>query len=128
VVVVIPKDEDGNPVRVIGNLTIHAQEILPGGVKIPLSSWDIGAEELRRSWKSGLLGSGFQLKMPWKKLPTQDRLRLAVQLNLPDGRVFETDRDISIRPLPAMQPALDPTPPVMGGPALLPPRTSSYLD
>jgi hypothetical protein len=104
-VVVVPRDEDGNPVRAVGVLGVTAWEILPGGVKIPLSSWEIGATELRRTWKSGLLGSGYTVVLNWKKLPTQERLRVAVQLSLPDGRVYEADKDISIRPLRQIAPA-----------------------
>jgi len=98
-VVLVPRDEDGNPVRVVGALTISAWEILPGGVKVPLSSWDVSAADLRRTWKSGLLGSGYFVVLSWKKWPTQDRMRIAVQFALPDGRVYEADKDISIHPL-----------------------------
>lgn len=100
-VVVVPRDEDANPVRAIGVLSVAAWEIMPGGVKVPLCTWEINATDLRRTWKSGLLGSGYHVVLPWKKLPSQERLRVAVQLLLPDGRTYEADKDISIRPLPA---------------------------
>lgn len=100
--VVVPRDEDGNPIRIVGSLTVTVWEIMPGGVKIPLSSWEVSAPELRRTWKSGLLGSGFFVLLHWKKWPTQERLRVAVQMALPDGRLYEADKDISIRPAKPM--------------------------
>ncbi len=109
-VVVVPRDEDGQPVRTVGVLTVAAWEIMPGGVKVPLSTWEINATDLRRAWKSGLLGSGYHVTLNWKKPPTASRLRVAVQLTLADGRVFEADKDISIRPLPL--PAANIMPPV----------------
>lgn len=98
--IIVPRDEDGHPVRVVGALSVAAWEILPGGVKVPLSEWNITADALRKTWKSGLLGSGYQVYLDWKKPPVTERLRVAVQLSLPDGHVFEADKDISIRPLP----------------------------
>ena len=98
-VVVVPRDEDGNPVRILGVLTVTAWEILPGGTKSPLNSWEINADSLRKTWRQGLLGSGYFVTLNWKKLPTQQRLRIAAQLTLPDGRTYEADKDIPIRPL-----------------------------
>ena len=103
-VVVVPRDEDGHPVRAVGVLTVTASEIMPGGLKVPLSTWEVGAVDLRKSWKSGLLGSGYHVVLRWQKLPTQERLRVAVQLKLPDDRVYEADKDIPIRPLPQALP------------------------
>lgn len=132
-VVVVPRDEDNNPVRAIGTLSIAAWEIVPGGVKVPLSTWEIGSHDLRKTWKSGLLGSGYHVVVPWQKLPTQNRLRVAVQLHLPDGRNYEADKDISIRPLkPPTMPPEKMIPPIMDpGPSLpcpailLPPQKPS---
>jgi hypothetical protein len=103
-VVVVPRDEDGNPVRAVGTLMVSAWEILPGGVKVPLSSWDVSAMDVRRSWKGGLFASGYFIVLPWKKLPVAERLRVGAQLTLPDGRIYEADKDISIRPLKQLGP------------------------
>lgn len=138
-VVVVPRDEDGNPVRVVGILTVTAWEILPGGVKSPLSSWEINADDLRKTWKQGLLGSGYFVTLRWKKLPTQERLRVAAQLTLPDSRSYEADKDIPIRPLKQNVPPAEKMPnisvtpetgPVIPNPAasMLLPRPSRYGD
>ena len=142
--VVVPRDEDGNAMRAVGVLDVNAWEILPGGLKVPLSSWEVNATDLRKTWKSGLIGSGYHVVLNWKKAPTQNRLRVAVLLKLPDGRVFEADKDISIRPVKQLgPPPPEPIVPIVpeqimpplpeGGPSIpgspvrmLPPRPSVY--
>jgi hypothetical protein len=137
-VVVVPRDEDRNPVRALGTLNVAVWEITPTGVKIPLSTWEVNASDLRRTWKSGLIGSGYHVVLPWKKLPTQERLRIAAQLTLPDGRLFEADKDVPIRPLPQTLPPPMEKMPLIPGPEsgpiipysesparLMPPRPAS---
>lgn len=121
--VVVPRDEDGYPIRALGVLSVVAWEILPGGAKVPLSSWEINTTDLRKSWKSGLLGSGYHVLLHWKKLPTQERLRVGVQFKLPDGRLYEADKDIPIHPLKfvsPMPPSNSLPLPMEAGPALSP--------
>jgi hypothetical protein len=124
--VVVPRDEDGNPVRIVGTLYVTVWEITPSGVKIPLSSWEVNSLDLRRTWRSGLLGSGYFVLLPWKKWPTQERLRVAVQLGLADGRLYEADKDISIRPPKATveekMPLLGPRPGIEERTSPLPPK------
>jgi hypothetical protein len=97
-VVVLPRDEDGNPVRALGELVVYAFEIQQGGTKTPLCGWEVSISDLRRTWKNGLISKGYHVVLPWKKLPTQEKLRVVAQLRLPDGRVLEAEKDISIRP------------------------------
>ena len=99
-VVITPRDEDGQPVRAMGAATVIAQEILPGGAKALLSSWEVSSVDLRRTWRGGLLMSGYHLVLPWKVAPTQRQLRITVQFHTPDGRLLEAEKDISIRPYP----------------------------
>lgn len=93
-----PKDSEGQPVRVAGIAHVEAIEIGPDGLKRPLSTWDIAADDLKRSWRSGLLNTGYVLVLPWKVWPTTAKVRVVAQLQLADGRVFEADKDVSIRP------------------------------
>ncbi len=97
-VVVLPRDEDGNPVRALGELVVYAFEVQPGGTKTPLCGWTVGIDELRRTWKNGLISKGYHVVLPWKQLPTREKLRVVAQLRLPDGRVLEAEKEISIRP------------------------------
>lgn len=108
-----PRDADGHPIKAPGSVHIEALEISPEGLKTPLSSWDIPPEHLRRTWRSGLLSTGYDLILPWKNWPTSEKLRVIVQFTLADGRVFEADKDVTLRlapnferkPKPALIPA-----------------------
>ncbi len=118
-------------IKAPGQLLILAQEITSEGIKRPLSSWMIPPEAVRKSWVNGLLTTGYLFTLPWKNWPTTEKLRVKAQFQLPDGRVFEADRDVTVRLIPANQrPAAtpksspdttpSPTPPGDGGPMLLP--------
>jgi len=76
-----------------------------------------------------LLGSGYFLILPWKVWPSNDKVRVVAQLRLPDGRLFEADKDVTIHlpppgQRPAPPPALPPEPVPVAPPELIlpPPR------
>lgn len=115
VLVIVPKDEDGAAVKVPGRAVVAAWEVSPAGIKSPIGSWDVPADKLRRTWKSGLISTGYFVALPWQTVPTSDRVRVAVRLVTSDGRAYETDRDITVKPpsgaiprgvLPMPQPAV----------------------
>jgi hypothetical protein len=117
-----PRDPDGSVIKAPGQVLIQAQEITPEGTKRPLSSWTIPPEQLHLAWLNGVLTTGYLLNLPWKVWPSTKKLRVSSVFQLPDGRVFEADRDIEIRltPLnqrPAIAPNTTPTP----APAFPPP-------
>ena len=99
-VFVEPRDGDGHTLKAPGTLTVHAFEITTEGLKKPLCSWEVSADELRRSWKSGLLSTGYSLVLPWKVWPSYDKVRVVAQFTLTDGRVFEQDKDVTVRLVP----------------------------
>lgn len=123
-VVISPKDVDGTAVKVPGKAVVTAFDILPEGQKVPIGRWDITAEQLRKAWKGGLLGSGFFLPLQWDLPPTSGKVRVAVVFTTNDGRCFENDRDVQVKPLPGIGGKATPT--VVGpNPSptpLLPPR------
>src|SRR5207244_4041975 len=104
------------------------------GLKKPLSSWQVPEEKLRKDWRSGLLSTGYFVVLPWQTWPTTEKLRIVVQFILADGRIFEADKDVTIRlppnrkgiplppptPLPPPRPAGPPIPgcarPAVGSP------------
>jgi hypothetical protein len=118
-----PRDAEGQAVKVPGSaLLVQAIEITSEGIKRPLSSWEVPPEQLRNSWRSGLLSTGYTLTLPWKVPPSTDKLRVVAQLRLPDGRVYEADKDITVRlPPHAARPILPPATPVPPPPTTLPP-------
>jgi hypothetical protein len=100
-VVVEPRDADNHTVKAPGTVIVTALEVTSEGIKKPLCTWQVSAEELRRSWKSGLLSTGYFLMLPWKTWPTVEKLRVVVQFTLADGRPFEADRDVTVKLAPA---------------------------
>jgi hypothetical protein len=108
-----PRDPDGQVIKAPGQVLILAQEITPEGIKRPLSSWMIPPEAVRKSWVNGLLTTGYLLNLPWKIWPTNEKMRVTAQFQLADGRVFEADRDVTVRLVPINQ-----------RPAPVPPKTS----
>ncbi|HWG41455.1 MAG TPA: hypothetical protein VN688_01625 [Gemmataceae bacterium] len=124
-----PRDPEGQSIKAPGSLLVQVQEITKEGTKRPLSSWEIPQEKLRRSWRNGLLTTGYVVNLPWKVWPSTEKLRVSAVLQLPDGRVFEADKDITVRLTPVnRRPAVvpdakpAPAPPSAGpgGPVLLP--------
>jgi len=137
-----PRDPDGHAIKAPGQVLIEAQEITAEGIKRPLSSWLIPPDELRRSWKNGLLTTGYLLNLPWKVWPTTEKLRVRAQFQLADGRFFEADRDVTVRltpvnqrptvvpktnpdsvpePPPAPKPSSEGVPPLLPAPRLIDP-------
>jgi hypothetical protein len=101
-VVISPRDADGTAVKVPGRAVVTAFDILPEGQKVPIGRWDVTGEQLRKAWKGGLLGSGYFLPLSWDLPPTSGRVRVAVVFASTDGRTFEADRDVTVKPLPGL--------------------------
>lgn len=123
-----PRDPDGHVIKAPGQVVIFAQEISPEGLKRPLSSWMIPPDQLRKSWVNGLLTVGYLLNLSWKVWPSTEKLRVTAQFQLPDGRVFEADREVVVRLIPLKQrpaPALPPAPPANEPPGAPPPKGDS---
>jgi hypothetical protein len=99
-VVLEPRDPDGHVIKAPGILQVQALEISPEGLKRPLAAWQVSPENLRRTWKSGLLSTGYFVILPWKAWPTTEKVRVIAVFTLADGRTFEADRDVSVRLTP----------------------------
>jgi len=95
-----PRDTDDHVIKVPGKVQIAALEINSQGLKFPLDTWEIDEEQMRQSWKQGFLSSGYQFVLPWKIFPQTENVRLVARLILPDGRLFEADKDIKVRLVP----------------------------
>jgi hypothetical protein len=104
-VVVEPRDGADHLLKAPGALHVLALQVDAQGIKTPLSSWDVCAADLRRSWKGGLFTTGYVITLPWKSWPTFENLRVIARLVLSDGRVFEADKDIKIHIAPGIHPA-----------------------
>ena len=125
-VVIVPTDEDKSAVKAAGRASIAAWEFGPDGLKHLIGTWEVSAEQLRSTWKSGLLATGYFVPLHWQQFPTTTKVRVAVRLTSTDGRAFEADRDISVRPMtsaipPTGRQPLMPGVPPPGVPPLIPP-------
>jgi hypothetical protein len=103
-VVVEPRDCDDHVIKAPGTLQICALEITPQGLKLPLCTWQLGPEELSKTWKQGLLSTGYTLFLPWKQQPHSEMVRVTVRLIVADSRVYETDKDVKVRCVPGLPP------------------------
>jgi hypothetical protein len=114
-VVVIPRDGDGAAVKVPAKVTVSAFEVSREGMKTPIGRWEVPPDQLRRTWKSGLLSAGYFVPLQWDKPPATERVRLVARFTTLDGREYEADRDVTVRPLfgaPPRPPTVLPPPSV----------------
>lgn len=119
-VVVVPRDADGTAVKVPARVTVLAYEITPEGLKTPLGKWEVSPDQLRRTWRSGLLSSGYFVPLQWERPPTTARMRLVARLTTLDGRDYEADKDVSVRPLAGIAPTpVTPPPSVPESPPMV---------
>ena len=103
-VVVVPRDDDGTAVKLPGKVIVGVCEINKQGLKTPIGRWEVPPEQVRRTWRSGLLSSGYFVPLKWDTAPGSDRLRVSVQFVTLDGKPFEADKDVTVRPLPGVGP------------------------
>lgn len=102
-VVLEPRDCDNHVIKVPAAARIQALEVTAEGTKKPLSEWDVSPDQLRTTWRNGLFGSGYSLILNWKVYPTTTKLRVIAQLQSADGRVFEADKDVTVKLVPPAQ-------------------------
>jgi hypothetical protein len=95
-----PRDTEGQTIKAPGAAHVEAYEVTAEGVKAPLSSWTVTRDELRTKWQTGLFSTGYLITLPWKVPPATERLRVVVRFQMLSGRLFEADRDVTIRLLP----------------------------
>ena len=99
-VMVEPVDSDTQVIKAPGRLHIEVQEVSTEGLKTPIASYDVSSDQLRRTWQSGLFNTGYKLTLGWKVWPGSEKLRVLTRFEMVDGRVFEADKDITIRVIP----------------------------
>lgn len=130
-VILEPRDASDHAIKAPGKAVVTALEIHPQGIKTPIGEWLVGPEQLRQTWKQGLLSTGYMLILPWKTFPQTENVRVVARLILPDDRVYETDKDVRVRVVPgrgARPHEMLPTvmPPSEPGPVLMPALKQPY--
>jgi len=108
-VIIEPRDAADHSIKTLGRVTITALEVNFQGVKTPIGEWSVSPEQLRPTWKQGLLSTGYVLILPWKTPPQSENIRVIARLTVQDGRVYEADKDVKVRLMPGR--GLTPRPP-----------------
>ncbi len=129
VVVLEPRDCDNQSIKAPGNATVAAWELPDEGPKRLLAVWEVSPEQLRATWQNGLFTTGYRLTFPFKSWPATEKLRVAARFRMLNGRMFEGDRDVTVRLPPAnLRRTLPPPTPIPATPpekTLPPPRPES---
>lgn len=126
-VVVEPRDCEGQTLKAPGSLHIMALAVDPHGLKAPIGAWDVPPDKLRCTWKQGLLSNGYSVTLPFQVPPVSENVRVAVRLVMVDGRTFEADKDVKVKLVARHHPPGMPpdgpmvVPPTMGPPTMGPP-------
>jgi hypothetical protein len=127
-VVLLPRDPQKDSIKAPGTMDVFAYEVSKEGLKKLLCSWRVSPDQLSKTWRASLLGTGYYVKLPWKVFPTVEKMRIVVRFTLADGRSFEADKDIKVKLVELqnqkLQPSEYPDVPVLpeprGGEAPLP--------
>ena len=97
-VVLETRDGDGKLFRAPGRVQMQVLEVSPEGLKNPIGVYQFTSEEMRPLWKQGLLTSGYVFTLPWQTPPRQDKVRVVASFMMEDGRQFEAEREIRVKP------------------------------
>ncbi|MCY2964566.1 MAG: hypothetical protein NT069_13190 [Planctomycetota bacterium] len=93
-----PLDEHGDLVKLPGDTEIELLDLSHTGDDQRLGLWRFSADQLAASWHKGVIGSGFLLRLPWQKVPTNDKLTLVARLKSADGRKFDATTQLTVSP------------------------------
>ncbi|WP_075091845.1 hypothetical protein [Planctomyces sp. SH-PL14] len=96
--IVAPHDADGDLVKVAGQMEIEAYDMSRTGEDKRVGRWVFDSGEARKHWHSGFLSSGFQFHLPWEQTPGGKEILVHARLVTSDGRQFDTNQTINVRP------------------------------
>ncbi len=65
-----------------------------------LGQWQFSPEQVRESWTHGLVGSGYQFELPLAHPPRTTQVRVEVELETVDGRLFRDTARLTVTPSP----------------------------
>lgn len=98
VALVAPHDQQGDLVKIAGEVEIEAFDMtLPGDDK-RVGRWTYTPEEAAKVWHSGFVGAGLQFELPWQALPAGQELIVHARLRTTDGRQFDTSTPLKVTP------------------------------
>lgn len=98
VALVAPVDEQGDLVKIAGDVEIEAYDMSLTGDDKRVGRWAFTTEEAAKAWHSGFVGAGLQFELPWQAAPNSRELVLHARLVTGDGRSFDTTSKLKIDP------------------------------
>ena len=115
VALITPIDEQGDLVKIAGEVEIEAYDMSRPGDDKKVGRWTFDSGQSAKAWHSGFVGAGLQFELPWQDLPTSKELVVHARLRTTDGRQFDANSPLKVVPAPAA---------ALSAPALLPlPKT-----
>lgn len=73
-----PRDDDGEPIKAPGDLSIDAYD-LSTSPNTPLDHWELSAEDIRGKWRELASLHAFVIELPWNKLPRTKEIGVTVR-------------------------------------------------
>jgi len=97
-VVVEPRDAQGQLVKSPGDVSIVVMDPALEGAAQRVARWDFSADEVPSHFQSTPLGAGLRFQLAWPSEPPKNRqLQLFVRYTTPDGAKINADVPIDVR-------------------------------
>lgn len=114
VALVAPHDQQGDLVKIAGEVEIEAFDMTLPSEDKRVGRWTYTPEEAAKVWHSGFVGAGLQFELPWQALPAGKELIVHARLRTTDGRQFDTSTPLKVSPPvgTTQPPGLLPVPPI----------------
>ena len=103
---ITPHDEQGDLVKIAGEVEIEAYDMTRPGDDKRVGRWTFDSEQSAKAWHSGFVGAGLQFELPWQETPTNKELLVHARLRTADGRQFDTNSPLKVVPPVSAAPAL----------------------
>jgi len=89
-------DSDGQEVILPGVVELRLIGSTIPEQKQEIAHWKFSADECRRCWVHGLMGSGYQFTVPLPSIPESDRLILQASIATGNGRTFDATQIMQV--------------------------------
>ncbi len=98
VALISPHDEQGDLVKIAGEVEIEAYDMTRPGDDKRVGRWTFDTEQAAKAWHSGFVGAGLQFELPWQEVPANKELLVHARLKTTDGRQFDTNSPLKVVP------------------------------
>ncbi len=97
-VVLLPRDPDGQVVKVAGTIEIEAFDLSRPEGDQRIGHWQYDSSESHQHWHQGVIQPGYQFQLPWQEQPRAEKILLHGRLTSIDGRQYDATHTVSIDP------------------------------